>query len=136
MIVSNANVFDVKRYVESIIRDYPRTDDYIAERARNMAKAFSKEQSMLGKEVTVKDPKVWALKRDRNLAEVKHNQEVITACLADLTASEREMVAAYFFNGYTTGERVSEELNTSVSTVSRMKNKFMNAVAKRKGLRL
>lgn len=146
-------VFNAKKYIESILHDYPRCDQYINDRIKNMVQEAAEESLRNSdkvltekqikealydgyKDPTIKDPKTWALKRDNNLAGLQDNQDVINACLAELKEDKLKIVAAVFFNTYLTAREAAEHLPISEAEVSRIKNKFIKAVAKRKGFEL
>ncbi|KRM93521.1 hypothetical protein FC56_GL000233 [Lentilactobacillus senioris DSM 24302 = JCM 17472] len=146
-------VFNAKKYIESILHDYPYCDQYINDRVKNMVQEAAEEslrnsnKDLTEKQIkealydgykdpTIKDPKIWALKRDNNLAGLQDNQDVINACLAELNEHDLKIIAAVFFSDYRTATEAAEHLHVSGAKVSRVANKFIKAVAKRKGFEL
>lgn len=100
-------------HIESILRDYPEMDKYIANR---------------------KNATYYTLDDDRQLSTLRWQKETVSRCLEQADNITLELVGKLYFhrNPNQTLDRVALDLHISRSRLFYVRNKFLEAV--RKGL--
>lgn len=96
-------------HIESILRDYPRMNDYIKQRLNN---------------------KYYSLGDDKAVSVLIEQQMVVKNCLVNSSEDDQELIDSLYFHHdpNKTIDGVAMDLNISRSALFYKRNKFMEAI--------
>lgn len=129
------------KYIETILRDYPKTDEYIKYRMQELMYPFNehRDENIGGSRGSMTD---FAVERmaitiadDRRLTALSNNKKTIDLCLYRSDNITQKLIKGmYFTNDYPTIQSAALDISMSCSQLRRRKNEFFAMLEDELGL--